>query len=336
MRALITGITGQDGSFLAEHLLNQGYEVFGLVRRSSTNNLVRIDHIFDRLTLLHGNLRDFDSLEKTIRESKPDEIYNLAAQSDVGVSFQCPTETKEINYLGLGRIVRLAYEIKPEIKIYQASTSEMFGNVDREPQTEETPMNPVSPYGVAKLSAHQDFVLNYRNQHNMFILSGILFNHESERRGERFVTRKITKSLSRIKLGLQDELLLGNLDAKRDWGYAKDYVEGMWKMLQQPTPEDYILATGQSTTVKEFARLAGERLDMDIYFEGEGINEKGIDNKTGKKVIAVDPQFFRPNELHSLRGSPLKAKQKLDWSPKTSLSGLVEIMVEHDLKDLTK
>ncbi len=330
MKALITGITGQDGSFLAENLLEKGYEVYGLVRRSSNNPLKRIEHIKNDLNLMYGNLRDYNSIDRAIKESKPNEIYNLAAQSDVGISFICLEETLEINYLGLGRIVNSIIENKLETKLYQASTSEMFGNVKEEPQTEKTVMEPVSPYGKAKLKAHEDFIVGYREKHNMFNVSGILFNHESERRGEHFVTRKITKSLIDIKKGNKEKLFLGNLDASRDWGYAKDYVEGMWKMLQQTIPRDYILSSGKTTTVREFARLAGNYLGMDLYFEGEGINEKGIDTNTGKTIIEVNPKFFRKNELHNLIGDNSKAKQELGWQPKTNLDELIRIMIDYD------
>jgi len=332
MRALITGITGQDGSFLAELLLKKGYEVHGLVRRSSNDPLVRLEHIKPDLNILYGNLRDHASIERAIKEANPDEIYNLAAQSDVGISFKCPEETEEINYFGVGKVVNVAKDHNRNIRIYQASTSEMFGNVEETPQTEETLMRPVSPYGKAKLKAHENFVKRYREKYGVFVVSGILFNHESERRGEHFVTRKITKSLVKISKGQQEKLLLGNLSACRDWGYAKDYVEGMWGMLQQDAPEDYILASGKTATVRDFARTAGLHLGMNLQFEGEGVNEKGIDIETGKVIVEVNPRFYRPNELHRLVGDPSKAKRELGWEPKTSLEELIRIMIDHDQK----
>ncbi len=334
MRALITGITGQDGSFLAELLLEKGYEVYGLVRRCSNDPLKRINHIKSDINILYGNLRDVSSIERAVKESNPNEIYNLAAQSDVGISFKCPEETFEINYLGVGRVVNSARDHNKDIKIYQASTSEMFGNSEEEPQNEKTPMIPVSPYGKAKLKAHEDFIKGYREKHGMFAVSGILFNHESERRGEHFVTRKITESLAKISKGKQDKLFLGNLSACRDWGYAKDYVEGMWKMLQQDKPDDYVLSSGKTTTVRDFAQMAGNHLGMDLQFSEEGVDEKAVDVVSGKIVLEVNPQFYRPNELHRLVGDPSKAIRELRWEPKTSLNELIKIMIEHDLANI--
>jgi len=329
--ALITGITGQDGSYLAEFLIKKGYRVFGLIRRTSTDPLMRIGELYadKKITLLNGNMRDSGSLKRVLEKSKPDEIYNLAAQSDVGISFDCAEETFEINYHGLGRLVHEVLEFNPKIKIYQASTSEMYGKT-KPPQNEKSPFQPVSPYGEAKLRAHEDYVVGYRNKHNLFICSGILFNHESPRRGKHFVTRKITVSLGKIKAGEQDYFTLGNLDSKRDWGYAKDYVEGMWMMLQAKKPDDYVLATNETHTVREFVVEAGKVLGMDIVWKGKGLKEIGVDKKTGKTVLKIDPFYFRPREVDFLKGDYSKARKKLGWKPKTKFRELVKIMTLAD------
>ena len=332
-RALITGITGQDGSYLAEFLLDKGYEVYGLVRRTSNNPMVRLGK-FDgikKIKIIYGNLRDNASLARALEVSKPDEIYNLAAQSDVGISFQCPEEAVEVNYYGVGRLVNEALRICPKAKIYQASTSEMFGKTEP-PQNETSLFQPVSPYGQAKFKAHEDYVVGYRNKHGLLICSGILFNHESPRRGEHFVTRKITISLAKIKLGLQEKFALGNLNAKRDWGYAKDYIEVMWRMLQEEKPDDFVIATGEVHTVREFVEEAAKFFDIDIEWAGSGMEEKGIDRKTKKVVVEVDPAHMRPNEVDFLRGDASKAQKILGWKPKTAFKDLVRLMAEHDLE----
>jgi len=335
-RVLITGITGQDGSYLAEFLLDKDYEVYGLIRRTSLDPLMRIDHLAvpRRVKLLYGNLRDSSSLKRAIEEAKPHEIYNLAAQSDVGISFKVPEETMEVNYLGLGRLVNEAYMINPKVKIYQASTSEMFGNT-RPKQNEKSLFRPISPYGKAKLKAHEDFVVGYRKKHNLFICSGILFNHESPRRGEHFVTRKITISLAKIKLGLQDYIELGNLNARRDWGYAGDYVQVMWKILQQKKPDDFVIATGKSNTVREFVNVTASSLGIRLNWSGKGMNEVAKD-RYGKVRVKVNSAFYRPNEVYYLEGDSGKARRKLDWKPETSFEELVEMMVLADLKRLSK
>jgi len=329
-RAFITGLTGQDGSYLSEFLLDKGYEVHGLVRRTSNNPFVRFTpEVKNRVVVHYGNLRDSASLERAFELAKPDEVYNLGAQSDVGVSFMCPEETLEINYYGCGRVVNSAIKVNPKAKIYQASTSEMFGNV-KPPQNEKTPMKPVSPYGISKLKAHEDFVLGYRERHGVFISSGILFNHESPRRAEHFVTRKITLSLARIALGLQDSFALGNLDAKRDWGFAGDYVEAMWKMLQEKKPDDFVIATGESHTVREFVESAGFPLGIKIHWRGKGLEEKGVDEK-GRVIVSVDSKFYRPADVHSLCGDSRKARRVLNWKPKVYFNELAKLMAEADL-----
>lgn len=349
MVALITGITGQDGSFLAEFLLEKGYEVHGIIRRSSSFNTGRIEHLYmdtlikdmhiDRKVQLHyGDMTDSTNLIRLIREIKPDEIYNLAAQSHVKVSFEVPEYTADADGIGTLRLLEavrfLGYEDRT--KIYQASTSELFGKVVEVPQKETTPFYPRSPYGVAKLYAYW-ITKNYREAYNMFAVNGILFNHESERRGETFVTRKITLAAARIAQGKQEKLYLGNLNAKRDWGYAKDYVECMWLMLQHEKPEDFVIATGQMHSVREFATLAFKEAGINIAWEGEGVNEKGIDIATNKVVIEVDPKYFRPAEVEQLLGDPTKAKTLLGWNPtKTSFEELVRIMVKHDMKLVEK
>ena len=330
-RALITGITGQDGSYLAEHLLAEGYEVWGLMRRTSLDPLLRLGTLaLDRkITLLYGNLRDSASLLRALEESKPDEIYNLAAQSDVGVSFKCPEETMEINYFGLGRLVNEAITVNPKVRIYQASTSEMFGRT-KPPQNETSTFAPVSPYGEAKLKAHEDFVTGYRERHGLYICSGILFNHESPRRGEHFVTRKITISLAKIKLGLQKKFSLGNLEAKRDWGYAGDYVRAMHLMLQQKKPQDFVIATGESHTVRDFVEAAAKAAGIQIHWRGKGLKEVGLDEK-GNIILDIRKEFYRPREVDYLLGDSTKARKKLGWKPSVTFEGLVEMMVTADL-----
>jgi GDPmannose 4,6-dehydratase len=335
-KALVTGISGQDGSYLAELLLEKGYQVFGMIRRTSNNPLVKIQHLIDNpnLKILYGNLRDSDSLKKVLAESQPDEIYNLAAQSDVGVSFKCADETAEINYYGLMRLVDLAYEQNPQVRIYQASTSEMFGNI-KPPQNEKSGFAPVSPYGLAKLRAHNNVVEFFREKYGMYICSGILFNHESPRRGEHFVTRKITISMSRIKAGLQKNFELGNLNAIRDWGYSKDYVEMMWLMLQQDKPEDYVISTGEAHTVRDFIIATASELGMFIEFRGEGLEEKVMD-RFNNVIISINKDYYRPNEVNYLLGDSTKAKEKLGWIPKTKFKDLVRIMAKADYEKALK
>ncbi len=335
-RALITGITGQDGSYLAEHLLSLGYEVWGLLRRSSSDPTSRLRTLIPskKFHLCYGNLRDSASLARALETSKPDEIYNLAAQSDVGISFLCPEETLEIDYFGLGRLVHEAMKIVPRARIYQASTSEMYGSTPP-PQNEKSPFVPVSPYGEAKLKAHEDFVVSYREKHGLYICSGILFNHESPRRGEHFVTRKITISLAKIKLGLQKSFALGNLEAKRDWGFAGDYVQMMHLMLQQKKPDDFVIATGVSHTVREFVEATARALDMKITWKGSGLKEIGVDEK-GSTILSIDKKFYRPREVNWLRGDPSKAAKKLGWKPKTSFEELVQMMAKSDYERLRK
>ena len=326
--ALITGITGQDGSYLAELLLEKGYEVHGIVRRASLINTDRIDHIYQDLRLHYGDLTDALSIINLIKDIEPDEIYNLGAQSHVKVSFEIPEYTAQVDGLGTLRILEAVRFLGMELKtrIYQASTSELYGLVQATPQTETTPFHPRSPYGVAKLYGYW-IVKNYRESYGIHASSGILFNHESPRRGETFVTRKITRGLSRISVGEQSELLLGNLNAKRDWGHAKDYVEAMWLMLQQDQPDDYVIATGEQYSVKDFVDKAAPFFGFNIEWMGEGELEFGYDWNTKRKVIAVDKKYFRPAEVESLLGDPSKAKQKLGWEPKISFDQLIEDMV---------
>ncbi len=331
--ALITGITGQDGSYLAELLLEKGYEVHGIIRRSSVSTTTRIDHIWDRLIIHEGDLSDFSSIVRILLEIKPDEIYNLAAQSHVQVSFNAPEYTGDIDALGVLRLleaVRMA-GLEKGCRIYQASTSELYGKVEECPQNEDTPFHPYSPYAVAKLYGYW-MIRHYREAYKMFACNGILFNHESERRGENFVTRKITLAAGRIACGLQDHLELGNLDALRDWGYAKDYVECMWLMLQQDTPDDYVIATGVQHTVREFTTQAFANDGIELQWKGHGIDEKGYDKKTGRMLVCVNPKWFRPADVVNLLGDPRKAKTKFGWNPqKTSYKQLCTIMAEHDL-----
>lgn len=339
-RALITGITGQDGSYLAELLLDKGYEVHGMVRRSSLINTHRIDHLYKdphlndvSLFLHYGDLTDSTNIIRLIQSIRPDEIYNLAAMSHVKVSFDTPEYTGNADGLGTLRFldaIRLL-GLEKDIKFYQASTSELYGKVVETPQTEKTPFYPRSPYAVAKIYGYW-ITVNYREAYNIFASNGILFNHESPRRGETFVTRKITIAAARIKAGLQDKLYLGNLDAKRDWGYAKDYVEAMWLMLQQDKPDDFVIATGETHSVREFVELAFKELDIDIVWKGKGIEEKGFDRKTDKCLIEVDPRYFRPTEVDFLLGDASKAKKILGWQPKTTFKELVKMMVTSDFE----
>jgi len=336
-RALITGITGQDGSYLAEFLLGKGYEVYGMMRRTSNDPLTRFDEDMEskeNFHLLYGNLRDVAAIERVIEESNPDEIYNLAAQSDVGVSFKCPEETTEINYYGVGRLVNAVLKHNPKVRVYQASTSEMFGKT-QPPQNEDSPFQPVSPYSEAKLKAHEDFVVGYREKHGLFICSGFLFNHESPRRGEHFVTRKISISLAKIKLGLQDSFELGNLDAKRDWGFAGDYVRLMWMMLQQDKPDDYVIATGESRTVRDFVNAAAEALDMKITWEGKGLDEIAKD-ENGKIILRINEKYYRPNEVDYLLGDSSKAQKVLGWKTDVNFKELVAMMTKSDLERFQK
>ena len=347
--ALITGITGQDGSFLAEFLIGKGYEVHGLLRRSSSFNTGRIEHLYldewvrdmkqKRLVDLHwADMTDSSSLIRIIGETKPTEIYNLAAQSHVKVSFDVPEYTAETDAVGVLRLleaVRIC-GLEKTCRIYQASTSELYGQVQEVPQRETTPFYPRSPYGVAKLYGYW-IVKNYRESYGLYCCNGILFNHESERRGENFVTRKITLAASRIAQGFQDKLYLGNLNALRDWGYAKDYIECMWLILQQEQPEDFVIATGEYHTVRDFATLAFHHAGIELEWQGEGLNEKGIDRATGRVLGEVDPKYFRPAEVEQLLGDLTKAKEKLGWNPhKTSFEELVRIMVEHDMRFVRK
>ena len=334
-KALITGITGQDGSYLAEFLLEKGYEVHGITRRASISNTARIDHLIanNSIKLHDGDMTDGNALYRIIAEVKPDEIYNLAAQSHVQNSFDVPIYTGDVDALGVLRILDAVHtlNIDKSCKIYQASTSELYGLVEEVPQNENTPFHPYSPYAVAKQYGFW-MMKEYRDAYGMFCANGILFNHESERRGETFVTRKITLAAGRIACGLQDTLYLGNLDSKRDWGYAKDYVECMWLILQQDTPDDFVIATGVQHTVREFAELAFKHVGIEVEWQGEGVNEKGINKANGKVVVAVSPDFYRPTDVVDLWGDPTKAKTVLGWNPlKTSYEDLVRIMAEHDL-----
>ena len=337
-KALITGITGQDGSYLAEFLLGKGYEVHGIIRRASTFNTKRIDHIYQdpheenvKLHLHYGDLTDASNLSRLVEKINPDEIYNLAAQSHVAVSFDMPEYTTDVDAMGTLRLLDAIKESEINTKFYQASTSELYGEVQEMPQTEATPFNPQSPYAVAKLYAYW-IVKNYREAYDMHAVNGILFNHESPRRGKRFVTRKITRAAARIAKGNQDKLYLGNLNAKRDWGYAKDYVRMMWMMLQEEEPDDYVVATGETHTVREFAEYAFKHTGVELEWKGEGVDEKGIDKETGKVLVEVDPQYFRPAEVDILLGDPSKAKEKLGWEPKVKFEKLVKIMVKSDLE----
>ncbi|MBL0016929.1 MAG: GDP-mannose 4,6-dehydratase [Bacteroidia bacterium] len=334
-KALITGISGQDGSFMTELLLAKGYEVHGIIRRASNFNTQRIDHLREGLTLYHGDLTDSANLNKLLSKIQPDEIYNLGAQSHVQVSYEVPEYTAQVDAIGTLRILDAMMNHCPGARFYQASTSELYGKVQEIPQTEQTPFYPRSPYAVAKIYAYW-ITKNYREAYQLYACNGILFNHESERRGKTFVTRKITMCLSEIKFGLRDVLKLGNLDAERDWGYAKEYVEAMWLMLQQPQPEDYVIATGKCYTVRYFVELAAAYAGFEIVWEGEGINEKGIDRKTGKTIVVIDPRYFRPAEVDLLIGDASKAARELGWTAKVGIEELVSIMMENDLKEASQ
>jgi GDPmannose 4,6-dehydratase len=341
-RALITGVTGQDGSYLTELLLQKGYEVHGIIRRSSSFNTARLDHIYsdteiyDRQFFTHyGDLTDSSNLNRILERVQPDEIYNLAAQSHVRVSFEVPEYTAEVDAIGTLRFLDAIKDLGIKTRFYQASTSELYGKVREIPQTESTPFYPRSPYGVAKVYGFW-IVINYREAYHIFACNGILFNHESPRRGETFVTRKITRAAARIKMGLQDRLTLGNLDAKRDWGYAPEYVEAMWRMLQQSEPDDFVIATGETHSVREFIEVAFGELGLHIAWEGEKEKEVGRDQATGKHLIAIDPIYYRPTEVDILIGDPSKAKAKLGWEPKVKFDELARLMVQADLEKVKK
>ncbi len=343
-RALITGVTGQDGAYLAEFLLKKGYEVHGIKRRASSFNTARVDHIYKdphelgvRFFMHYGDLSDATNLIRVIQETQPDEIYNLAAQSHVKVSFETPEYTANVDALGTLRLLEAIriLGLEKKTRFYQASTSELFGKAREVPQKETTPFYPRSPYAAAKLYSYW-ITINYREAYNMFACNGILFNHESPIRGETFVTRKITRALARIKLGLQDCLFIGNLEARRDWGHARDFVEMQWLMLQQEEPEDYVIATGEQHSVREFIEAAGEELGISIRWKGEGVDEKGIHADTGKTIVAVDPTYFRPTEVESLLGDPTKAREKLGWKPRVKFRGLASEMARADLVEAEK
>lgn len=333
-RALITGITGQDGSYLAELLLEKGYEVHGITRRASLPNTERIEHILDRITLHDGDLSDSSSLIRILNLVRPEEVYNLAAQSHVQVSFDVPEYSGDVDALGVLRLLEgiRILGMEKSCRLYQASTSELYGKVEEVPQRENTPFHPYSPYAIAKQYGYW-MVKEYREAYGMFAVNGILFNHESERRGENFVTRKITRAAGRIACGLQDKLQLGNLDSKRDWGYAKDYVECMWRMLQHDKPEDFVIATGVQHTVREFTALAFAHDGIELEWQGSGLEEKGLDRATGRVLVEVNPAWFRPTDVDNLWGDPTKAKTVLGWNPqRTSYEQLCALMAEHDLK----
>jgi len=344
-KALITGITGQDGSYLAEFLLKKGYEVHGIKRRSSSFNTERVDHLYQdphekdrKLFLYYGDMTDATNLLRIVQKVQPDEIYSLAAQSHVRVSYDMPEYTANTDGLGILRLLEAIriLGMEKKIKFYQASTSELFsGDPEEIPQSENTPFQPRSPYAAAKLYAYW-IVSIYRQSYGLFACNGILFNHESPRRGETFVTKKITRAAARIKLGLQDKLYLGNLNAKRDWGHAKDYIEAMWLMLQQEKPKDYVIATGEQHSVREFCEIAFKELGINLEWQGEGTNEKGINKETSEVIIEVDPRYFRPSEVESLLGDSSKAREELGWKPKISFSELVKEMVRSDLEEAKK
>jgi len=337
--ALITGITGQDGSYLAEFLIEKGYIVYGLVRRSSLFNRSRIEHVLaeypNQIKLVYGDLSDSSSLNRLLEKYPPDEIYNLGAQSHVGISFEIPEYTSDVNGLGTLRLLDAIREVGIKPKLYQASSSELYGKIVESPQTETTKFHPRSPYACSKAFAYY-ITQNYREAYDLFACNGILFNHESPRRSENFVTRKVTLSLAKIKYGLQDHLALGNLDAKRDWGYAKDYVEAMWLMLQQDQPDDYVIATGETHSIRELVELAAEICGYNIKWEGERMDEKGIDSKTGNILVTLDRLYLRPAEVETLCGNSSKAKKKLNWRPKTTFKELIELMVKSDLDFVKK
>ena len=338
--ALITGITGQDGALLAELLLNKGYRVHGVKRRSSSFNTGRIDHLYEdlqkknwRFRLHYGDMTDATNLIRLVQETQPHELYNLAAQSHVQVSFESPEYTANADALGTLRLLEAIriLGLKDHTRFYQASTSELYGKVKEIPQNEETPFHPRSPYAVAKLYAYW-ITVNYREAYNFHASNGILFNHEGPTRGETFVTRKITRAVAAIELGLQDKLYLGNIDAKRDWGHARDYVEGMWRILQQEKPDDYVLATGETHSVREFVEVAFSLIGRNIVWEGQGENEKGTDSKTGQVLVEIDPRYYRPTEVDLLLGDPSKAKEKLGWIPEIKFAQLVKEMLAHDME----
>lgn len=333
-KALITGITGQDGSYLAELLVEKGYAVHGIVRRSSSPNLDRIQHLEGKIHLHEGDLGDSSSLKRIVEKTDPDEVYNLGAMSHVKVSFEMPEYTADVDGVGVLRLLDAIKGHNPKIRFYQASTSELFGKVREIPQSEKTPFYPRSPYGVAKLYAYW-IVVNYRESYGMYACNGILFNHESPRRGEAFVSRKITMAAAKIAAGLQKTLLLGNLDAKRDWGFARDFVEGMWLMLQQEKPDDFVLATGETTTVRKFVEMAFNEVGLPIQWKGKGVEEKGM-GPDGRVLIEVSPQFFRPAEVDLLIGDPSKAKKLLGWNPKTSVEELMKMMVRSDRESIAR
>lgn len=332
---LITGITGQDGSYLAELLLEKGYEVYGIMRRKSVVDYGNAEHIKDKIHFIYADMTDPVSLITAMKISKADEVYNLAAQSFVGTSWEQPLATADIDALGVTNILEAIRTVKPEARFYQASTSEMFGLVQEMPQSEKTPFYPRSPYGVAKLYGHW-ITKNYRESYHLYACSGILFNHESERRGKEFVTRKITDAAARIKQGIQEYLELGNLDSKRDWGHSKDYVRAMWLMLQQETPDDYVIATNETRTVREFVETAFSHIGITIEWKGQGVDEVGINKGTGKVVIKINPQFFRPAEVDVLLGNPAKAENKLGWKREIPFTELVTRMVDHDMELVSK
>ena len=327
---LITGITGQDGSYLAELLLEKGYEVYGIMRRKSVVDYGNVEHIKDKIHFIYADMTDPISLITAMKISQADEVYNLAAQSFVATSWEQPLATADIDALGVTNMLEAIRTVKPEARFYQASTSEMFGLVQAIPQTETTPFYPRSPYGVAKLYGHW-ITKNYRESYDLYACSGILFNHESERRGKEFVTRKITDAVARIKLGVQDHLELGNMDSKRDWGHSKDYVKAMWLLLQQDHADDYVIATNETRTVREFVEVAFGHVGIEIEWEGTGVDEIGKDKATGKTIVKVNPQFFRPAEVDILLGNPAKAEKELGWKREISFSQLVERMVKNDL-----
>lgn len=329
-KALITGITGQDGSFLAESLLEKGYKVYGLIRRNSVSDYGNINHIANEIEFIYGDMTDSSSLNAAVKKSLPDEVYNLAAQSFVKISWSQPVFTSEVNGIGVLNLLEAIKDIKPDARFYQASTSEMFGLVQEMPQSENTPFYPRSPYGVAKLYGHW-IAKNYRESYGMFCSAGILFNHESERRKVEFVTRKITCAAANIRFGKQEKLYLGNLDAKRDWGYAGDYVEAMHLMLQRDTPDEYVIASGETHSVREFTSIAFEKAGMPLVWDGEGVNEKGIDKSTGKVLVEVSPEFFRPAEVVTLLGNPQKAEKLLGWKRNVGFDALIERMLNYDI-----
>lgn len=334
-RALITGVTGQDGSYLSELLLERGYEVYGLMRRKSVVDYGNVEHIKDKIHFIYADMTDLPSLIHAMKISQADEVYNLAAQSFVGTSWEQPLATADIDALGVTNMLEAIRTIKPEARFYQASTSEMFGKVQEMPQTEKTPFYPRSPYGVAKVYGHW-ITKNYRESYDMYACSGILFNHESERRGLEFVTRKITDAVARIKLGVQECLELGSMDAKRDWGHSKDYVRAMWLMLQQEQADDYVIATNETRTVREFVETAFSHVNIEVEWKGTGVDEAGIDKATGKTIVRVNPKFFRPAEVEVLLGNPEKAEKKLGWEREISFSELVKRMIDNDMNLIEK